>query len=116
VTVTDAIGSVASATDNVTVSDAPLSASTTASSTGRRVTVSTTFTDADPGGTVTDYTANIAWGDGTATAGVPITSLGSGFALVSSHTYRTGGTNTIAVTISDAGGASVTNIVAVSVK
>src|SRR5262249_56435872 len=50
-----------------------------------------TFTDADPLGTATDYTATITWGDGSTTSGT-ITSTGSVFSVSGTHTYAEEGT------------------------
>ena len=67
-----------------------------------------TFTDADPGGTVSDYTATIDWGDGSPIDQGTITAQGAGFAVSGSHTYTTSGPFTITIQITDAGGATVT--------
>ena len=62
------------------------------------------FTDSDPGGTVTDYTAAIAWGDGTSSTGV-VAASGGGFTVSGGHVYARWVTRaTITVTIHDAGG------------
>ncbi len=61
------------------------------------------FTDADPGGTVSDYAATIDWGDGTSSAGSVGTS-GSGFSVSGSHTYQEDGNYPVIVHISDVGG------------
>ncbi len=68
-----------------------------------------TFTDADPNGTVTDYTAVITWGDGTTTTAGTITQTGaspngSTFSVTGSHIYAEEGTYQTQVTITDAGG------------
>jgi len=89
------------ATDTVTASitgsattttlDAPLSVtptnfSGTEGSTLTNVVVAT-FTDGDPNGVAGDYTATIAWGDGTS-ASAGTVSLGTGnFVVTGSHTY-----------------------------
>jgi type VI protein secretion system component Hcp len=58
-----------------------------------------TFTNADPIGRVTSYTASIDWGDGSTSAGV-ITDLGGGkFQVSGSHTYAAPGSDTIRVTV-----------------
>ena len=46
-----------------------------------------TFSDADPGGTLSDYTASIRWGDGTSSAAT-ISASGGGFAVSGTHHYR----------------------------
>jgi hypothetical protein len=100
--------SIASARD---VTDAPLTATwpaiSPAAGTAFQGTVAT-FTDADPGGTASDYTATIDWGDGSPPDQGTVTADGSGFDLSGSHTYAACGTSTITVQISDAGGAVAT--------
>jgi hypothetical protein len=60
-----------------------------------------TFTENPALGPVTSYTAMIAWGDGTVTAGT-IQSLGNGNdAVLGSHTYATAGTFSVTVTLTD---------------
>jgi PKD repeat protein len=70
-----------------------------------------TLTDADPGGTTTDYTGQINWGDGT-TSACPSTSCaisvraGGGFTVSGSHNYHNNGTYTVTITLTDAGGST----------
>jgi hypothetical protein len=70
-----------------------------------------TLTDADPSGTVTDYTGQINWGDGT-TSPCPSTSCtisvgtSSGFTVSGSHIYRNNGSFTVTISITDAGGST----------
>ncbi len=103
----DKWGDTASGNGTSSVSDAALSSSGT-SITGAAnqslTKVVATFTDADPGGTVSDYSASIKWGDGTSSAGV----IGSGFKVTGTHTYASGGTYTLTTSIKDVGGASTT--------
>ena len=66
------------------------------------------FKDADPGGTVSDYTASINWGDGNTSAGTVGVATKGGFNVKGTHTYGAQGTFTITVTISDVGGATRT--------
>jgi uncharacterized repeat protein (TIGR01451 family) len=103
----------ASASTTFTI-DAPLTATGTTILPTRGVTftgVLALFTDADPSGTASDYTAAIAWGDGTPAAGT-VGTIGAGsngrFAVFGSHLYTQGGIFTVTVTISDAGGSQVT--------
>jgi hypothetical protein len=65
-----------------------------------------TFTDADPGGVVSDYTAVISWGDGTTSAGV-VAAQGTAFKVSGSHSFGQG-RFTITTSIRDVGGASAT--------
>lgn len=60
-----------------------------------------TFTDADPGGVVGDYTATIYWGDGTNSPGT-VSADGTGFKVTGSHTFAQG-LFTISTSIRDAG-------------
>lgn len=63
-----------------------------------------TFSDADPGGTLSDYTATIRWGDGTSSAAT-ISASGGGFAVSGTHHYRRDKEKaTINITIRDGGG------------
>jgi uncharacterized protein (TIGR03118 family) len=64
-----------------------------------------TFSDADPAGTASDYTATINWGDGSPTSAGVISGTGP-FAVTGSHTYLSAGTFTVTVTINDVGGSS----------
>jgi hypothetical protein len=62
------------------------------------------FTDADPGGTPTDYAATLTWGDGV-TSLATVTGPAAGvFTVTGSHTYAEEGTPALTLTISDAGG------------
>src|SRR5947208_2883051 len=72
VAITDVGGSSTTASSTATVADASLSASGTAFAATEGASFTGTvasFTDADPNGTVTDYTASIDWGDGTTSSG-----------------------------------------------
>lgn len=73
-----------------------------------------TFTDPDPLATVGDYSAVISWGDGSKSVGL-ISPVAAGFAVQGSHTYVKVGGYPLAVTISDAGGATATPSGTVSV-
>jgi uncharacterized repeat protein (TIGR01451 family) len=104
----------ATAASTVKVADAPLTASGTSliESPGSAFTATVAhFTDADPNGVASDYSATIDWGDGTApSAGTVVVNLGGGFDVNGSHTYTGSGSKTITVKINDAGGSSVTAI------
>jgi Bacterial Ig-like domain (group 1) len=64
-----------------------------------------TFTDADPGGMSSDYTAKVEWGDGTESAGTVSAGTGTGpYTVSGSHAYSSTGPFTITTTITDAGG------------
>jgi uncharacterized protein (TIGR03118 family) len=111
VTIADDAPSTASATanTNLVVADAPLSAAAVTISSTEHATFSgavATFTDADPNGTLADYSATIDWGDGSGTTTGSITSNGMGGYFVSgSHSYAEGGTYHVGVLVNDSGGA-----------
>ena len=108
VSVLDDGGSMTSGTGMATVADAPLGASCatpTVSVTSFSGTVAT-FTDANPGGTVADFTATIDWGDGTTTAGTVTGPTGGPFTVTGTHTFATLGSHTINVAIADDGGST----------
>ena len=97
-------------TDQATVGDAPLSA-------GGLTLVRpdpfagpvATFSDANPFGTLSDYSAVIDWGDGTSSAGeVGNTPAGlAPFDVTGSHAYQALGPYTVKVSICDVGGSCV---------
>ncbi len=103
----------ATTTSSATVSDAALHGSSQAIAAMALVPFSgsvATFTDDNPGGMVTEYTATIDWGDGTtssasAAAGT-IVAVGGGFEVLGTHVYDTPGDFSVVVTIGDGGGAS----------
>jgi uncharacterized protein (TIGR03118 family) len=109
VTLTDTADvTTAMANSTVLVADAPLTGTpvTFAPTTGTPFTGSVaTFTDADPAGTASDYTATINWGDGSPTSAGVISGTGP-FTVTGTHTYFVAGTKTVTVTINDVGGAS----------
>jgi hypothetical protein len=76
-----------------------------------------TFSDADPNGQVSDYTATITWGDGnTSTVHVYKNPFGKGFVLAGLHRYARKGTYSVTLTISDSGGSQVSKTESVMVK
>ena len=121
VTITDVGGSQTAATGNAVIADAPL----TASSTQPAVDVTESipfsgavgmFTDGNPGGTVSDFTATIDWGDGTPNSAGTISQPGgpgNAFVVSGSHTYGVGIDGTIVhdpilVFVHDVGGSALT--------
>ena len=79
--------------------------------------VGATFTDADPTGTASDYTAIINWGDGnTSTVKVYKNPRGKGFVLAGLHQYASKGTYTVTLTVTDQGGSQVSKTVTLAVK
>jgi len=109
VQITDADGSVATASSSATVTDAALTITQSATSAiGPGGAIGATFTDADAQGTVTDYTALIAWGDGAVSAGfIAKDPFSAGFAAGSTHRYARQGKYVVTLTIRDSGGTSV---------
>jgi hypothetical protein len=67
-----------------------------------------TFSDADPGGTVADYSAMIDWGDGTSSPGTVTSNGNQGFAVTGTHTYASAGSDAVTVSIADLGGSATT--------
>jgi NAD(P)H-dependent FMN reductase len=92
-----------------TVSDAPLSAQAMSFSVSKKTAFTRTvasFTDADPNGAASDFTATIAWGDGKSSAGTVTAARGGGFGVSGSHTYAAKRSYTVTVHIADVGGSS----------
>jgi hypothetical protein len=67
-----------------------------------------TFTDANPNGTVSDYSATITWGDGNRSTGTITTNSSGGFMVSGTHTYTSAGGFKTTITINDVGGSSTT--------
>ena len=91
------------------VADAPLTSSGTSFTTlqGESYTgVVASFTDADPNGTASDYSATIDWGTGQTSTGVITPNGSGGFNVTGTNIYSVSGTDAITVTISDVGGSS----------
>ena len=76
-----------------------------------------TFTDANPIGTVDDFTATIFWGDGTSSLGVVSQPGGPGtvFDVSGNHVYPNDGTYPVTVSIVDVGGSTTTATATVNV-
>jgi hypothetical protein len=68
-----------------------------------------TFSDLDPAGTPSDYTATITWGDGITTLGTIVPGTPGLFNVLGTHTFEEG-TYTVSVVIADAGGATTTAV------
>jgi N-acetylneuraminic acid mutarotase len=106
VSISDLDGNSTTATSTVTVADGALSAAGLHLLLHNHAVggVLASFTDSDPAGTVTDYTATIAWGDGRSSTGT-VTVSGGGFTVSGGHVYARWVTRaTITVIIHDAGG------------
>ena len=97
---------------SATVSDAPLTngppGTTVVGTEGATLNGTVgTFTDANPLGNASDFTATINWGDGTLSFGT-VSSGGGGLFFVSGgHAYAQAGAYTITSNISDKGGSTV---------
>lgn len=65
-----------------------------------------TFHDLNPSAPVSDYSATVNWGDGSSSPGT-VTTAGSGFQVLGSHTYTAPGGYVMSVAIHDAGGSSI---------
>jgi cyclophilin family peptidyl-prolyl cis-trans isomerase len=110
VTINDALGAKAVVNGSATVTDAPLTAQGTAVTASPGVAFTDVavagFTDGDPRGKVSDFSANINWGDGQNSAGAIVAVTGGGFSVHGNHTYAVPGNFAINATIFDAGGSS----------
>ncbi len=100
------------------VADAPL----TAAGTAHRATtaapfsgVVATFTDANPEGALAQYTATIAWGDGSTSAGTVLANPAGGFLVTGTDAYKTTGTFNATVSIADRDGAGATATTTIAV-
>jgi hypothetical protein len=108
VTIIDAGGSKLVLVGNTLVSDAKLSATGLPTPPVLREGtpyfdgVAATFSDADPGGNVSDYVATINWGDGTITNGTVVPGTPGLFNVTGTHTFDEG-TYPVSVTINDTG-------------
>ena len=117
VNVNDGQGLNGSANSPATVSDAAL---TLKQFSAREIShlkekVTAHFTDADPAGTLSDYTATITWGDGSNST-APITRGTNSFTVTGTHHYAKKGTYTVTLTITDQGGSQIIKTVNVAVK
>jgi hypothetical protein len=107
----DSNGNFASTTNTATVSDAALTATgvTIAAMPNESFTgVVAHFTDADPTGTVSEFSATIDWGDGSNSAGTISVNGSGGFDVSGTHTYSNSGSFAIVVNIHDVGGSTAT--------
>ena len=104
-TITDRLGAIANAKSTATVADAPLTSQGVPLTVGAGVPLSNillaTFTDADPNGKLSDYTASIDWGDGTTSAGNITAGTNGMFNVLGTHTYSSVGNFTATVVITD---------------
>jgi hypothetical protein len=109
VSIRDVGGTTATVSDTAHVQDGALTAKGVAVSAAKGSAVSgvvATFTDANPGAPPTDYSATIAWGDGSTSTGTVSAAAGGGWQVSSSHTYAKKGSYTVSVSIQDLGGST----------
>jgi hypothetical protein len=66
------------------------------------------FTDADPAGTMGDYTALLNWGDGKTSMGTIAPAGNGAFSVTGTHTYAAAAAYAVTVSINDAGGSQAT--------
>jgi hypothetical protein len=101
---------VATATDPVSVADAPLTATAVPNIASTKLTLTNmplaTFTDGNPAATPSDFSASVNWGDASTSAGVISGPVGGTFTVTGSHAYTAIGPKAIQVTITDDGGAT----------
>jgi PKD repeat protein len=113
VKVDDAGGSTVTATQAITVADAPLAAGAPLTIGGtegaalKRGTVVATIQDANPAATAEDLTATVNWGDKTTSRGLLVGTAGI-WRVVGSHVYREEGTYRTIVVATDRGGSTTT--------
>jgi hypothetical protein len=95
---------IVSATATATVADAALSASgRNVNSTDPVSAMVASFTDADPNGSVSDYSGTIDWGDGSSSPAT-ITQDGGQFDISGSHSYADLGPYQLTISVCDGGG------------
>lgn len=119
ISATDSKGQSGSGSATASVADAPLSVNSLTLNRPAEGTVGLEahFSDADTGGTLSDYHATIQWGDGTTSqATIRVGSNGEIYIVTSSHKYAKTGTYTITLTLQDVGGNSVTSTQSFSLK
>src|SRR5262249_13693464 len=98
----------ASAQADAQVADAPLSAqgAVIVATAGQPFGgIRPTFTDANPGGSLSDYTARIHWSDGSPISDAQVRPrAGGGFEVIGSHTFAPGYAGAVGVMVRDKGG------------
>jgi photosystem II stability/assembly factor-like uncharacterized protein len=114
VTVTDTAGTAISQVQGiVTVTDAPITASgTTFDATEGVATgsiVVANFQDANPFTTAADFSATIAWGDGTSSTGTVVAASSPGtYQVTGGHTFGSPGSFPVSITVTSSGGSTGT--------
>jgi extracellular elastinolytic metalloproteinase len=122
ITVNGGGGQTATAGGQITVTDAPLTASgnglSLTSKTLASNVVAASFTDANPSPSASDFTATIDWGDGATTTGIVTPNGRGGFDVKGSHQYERSGSYALKVAIRSSGGsqASTTSTASVAAR
>jgi PKD repeat protein len=108
VTVLDDGGSTTGASGSAIVNDAPLSSTCAIAANSPQAFsgATLTFTDANPGGTLSDFTATIDWGDTNVTSGTVSGPSAGVFTVSGSHTYTSTGFFNVTTTVNDVGGST----------
>jgi hypothetical protein len=112
VTITGHGGGTAPATGSADVANAGLdgNANTLIATEGTALASSTIvahFRDDNTLASATDFSASIAWGDSTTTAGVVVANVNGGFDVTAGHTYNHAGDKSFTVTITGNGGGAL---------
>lgn len=103
----------ATASTNINVADASLSATDVPVNSTEGVTFSSTvatFSDANPAATPGDFSATVRWGDGATTTGTVTANGSGGFNVTGQHAYAEGGSYLVDVSISDTGGSQASAV------
>jgi hypothetical protein len=120
VRVTDVGGQSAVATTQIAVADSSLTATPagplTATAGIPAAFALAHFSDADPLGVASDYTAMVEWGDGTASTGTVTADLSGAFDVAAAHGYSAQGIYSVSVRITDAALTSVRVATTVTVR
>jgi len=100
----------ATTSSTATIGDAALTASGkgTLPTTGSFSGVVASFTDANPSGQVSDFTASIDWGDSSTSTGT-VAANGGHFDVSGSHAYGSTGNHVVTVSITDDGGSTASS-------
>jgi hypothetical protein len=125
VNITDSGGAKALATSSFTITDpnpvvAAIAPATLAQVEGQSFTAAVgAFTDPNPLGAASDFSATIHWGDGTTSAGLIAAQPGGTFTVTGTHTYAeetTGGpANAVTFDVNDVGGGALAGAAGVTV-
>lgn len=110
VTVSHLSGVSASVRSSANVTDAPLTGTGLALQAIANVSFTTIvarFTDANPAGLASEFSAAINWNDGSTSTGV-VSPAGGGFAVVAQHTYASPGSYPVRVVVTSINGSTVT--------